>query len=718
MSSQDRTIEVLHVDDDQEFVDMAAAFMERHDDRLAVESVTSVEGGMNVLHRNSVDCVVSDYEMPGTDGIEFLEAVREAHPDLPFILYTGRGSEDIASEAISAGVTDYLQKESGTSHYEVLVNRITNAVEQRRAQAEALETEQRLQTIAENANDILWTFTPNWDDVLFVNSPYEEIWGRSIEELRAEPTSFLKGIHPDDRPRVEDAMDKLTAGESVDLEYRVNEAEDYQRWVWVQGAPVETEGGEVEKVVGFARDITARKTREEELAETKDSYKRLIDTSPMPIWVQGFDEVYYANDAAADLHGAERADALIGESPLSYVPEEELERARRRNRRLLSESDTVENFTGTFHRRDGTDRIAEITASPITYEGERSIVVVARDVTEERMRERELERYERLVEVSGDPMYMLDAEGTFTYVNEAFVETSGYARTSLLGAAGEIVMPDDQAARIEGLIRSLLSAGERQGTVEMELSTSQGTRIPVENQLSLLYDDGEFDGTVGVLRDITDRRRREQSLERERDRLEQFAGVVSHDLKNPLTVAQGRVELAMEQHESEQLSVAREALDRMERLIDDVLTLARAGQSVGDTECIDVGALADSCWQTLATDSATLNAEASITVEADRSRLQQLLENLLANAVEHGGPDVVITVGDLSDGFYVADDGPGLPAERRAPIFDPGYTEGEEGAGFGLSIVRDVAEAHGWSVGVTESPDGGAQFEIRGVQTD
>jgi signal transduction histidine kinase len=234
-------------------------------------------------------------------------------------------------------------------------------------------------------------------------------------------------------------------------------------------------------------------------------------------------------------------------------------------------------------------------------------------------------------------------------------------------------------------------------------------------------EDAERLGRLFVFRDVTLRKRQERRVQRKNARLEEFASVVSHDLRNPLNVAQGRVELALEAREGddENLAAAAGALDRMERLIAELLTLAREGKTVEEPEPVDLDELVESCWANVVTEGATLVVTSEQTIRADRSRMRSLLENLLRNAVEHGGPDVTITVGDLADrrGFYVADDGVGIPVAERERVFESGYSTAPNGNGLGLAIVRVVAEAHGWSVAVTESEAGGARVEFTGVDT-
>lgn len=216
--------------------------------------------------------------------------------------------------------------------------------------------------------------------------------------------------------------------------------------------------------------------------------------------------------------------------------------------------------------------------------------------------------------------------------------------------------------------------------------------------------------------DISELKGRENELKRERDRLDEFASIVSHDLRNPLNVAQGRIELAQQTGESEHLQDAFDAINRSLELIEDMLTLARAGKHVSEMESVDLASLVRACENTVETSDATISVDLHATINADRSRLSQLFENLFRNAVEHGCNDVAVTVGELESGFYIEDDGPGIPIEDREKIFEAGYSSNPEGTGFGFCIVSEIVEAHGWEINLTEGCEGGARFEITGAE--
>jgi signal transduction histidine kinase len=225
-------------------------------------------------------------------------------------------------------------------------------------------------------------------------------------------------------------------------------------------------------------------------------------------------------------------------------------------------------------------------------------------------------------------------------------------------------------------------------------------------------------------------RLRREAAEQRNERLDEFAAVVAHDLRNPLNVASGNLELARTEQDSEHLDTAAAAMGRMETLIDRTLTLARSGHVISDTEAVDLTDLVDSCWDAVPTADATLENEATMIIEADPDRLRHLFENLFRNSVEHGatgshtgsdgavehsGSDLTVRVDVTEDGFSVADDGSGIPPAKRDAVLEDGYSTTDGEGGLGLAIVQRIVEAHGWEIDVAESDSGGTRFDITGV---
>jgi len=311
----------------------------------------------------------------------------------------------------------------------------------------------------------------------------------------------------------------------------------------------------------------------------------------------------------------------------------------------------------------------------------------------------------------------IDGEPIVEDCNRAFAEHLGYTREELRGTPLTEHYTDRSAEQLleGGYDRALAGDFLRE---QRTLVARDGTETLTVLRAAPRRDrDGDIVGTHALFLDITDEVQI-RKLERQNERLEEFAGVLSHDLRNPLNVAQGRLELVAETCDSEDIPPIRHAHERMEALIEDLLTLAREGTAVTDPGVVDLAALAEDCWANVDTAGATLEIETDRSILADGDRLKRVFENLIRNAAEHGGGDVTVRIGDLPDeaGFYVEDDGPGIPESDREAVFEAGHSTNADGTGFGLSIVQGIVEAHDWSVRAVESDDGGARFEITGVE--
>ncbi len=318
---------------------------------------------------------------------------------------------------------------------------------------------------------------------------------------------------------------------------------------------------------------------------------------------------------------------------------------------------------------------------------------------------------ERLLNAFEDPVAVLDPGDDVLLANVPFRMLFG---SEIEGDAADAVFADHP---------DLATAVADKEEITTELSNDGATR---SYQLRL-YPMGAQPrpprNWVVVLHDVTEHETRQRELEAENEQLEQFASLISHDLRNPLDVAIGRTNAIREMAEDPDLDAhlarTQDAHKRMQQIITDVLTLARGDQDVGELDAVPLETAAMDAWSHVDTNGATVSVDTQLVIAANEQRLVRVLENLFRNAVEHGPEDVSIVVGSLDGeaGFFVADDGPGIDPTDRDAIFEAGYTGGDEGTGLGLAIVSGIAQAHGWTVSVTESADGGARFEFTGVET-
>jgi PAS domain S-box-containing protein len=213
------------------------------------------------------------------------------------------------------------------------------------------------------------------------------------------------------------------------------------------------------------------------------------------------------------------------------------------------------------------------------------------------------------------------------------------------------------------------------------------------------------------------RAERERRLQRQNEQLDNFASMLAHELRNPVTIGQIYSQQLPAETDVEAVAYVAEAFDRIEDMIDIMLVLTRGSEAVGTPTAVDLPDAAREAWSEMDVPEARLDIEIDRTIQTDETYIRHLLRNLFENAVEHGGEDVTVEVGELEDGFYVADDGVGIPAEERESVFEEGYTTAGDtgGTGLGLAFVKELAEVYEWQCKVTESAAGGARFEFRNV---
>ncbi|NHN64834.1 response regulator [Haloarcula sp. JP-Z28] len=632
-------VTVLCVDDEPSYADLIATHLERNDELIDATGVTSATDGLSYLDEHNVDCIISDYDMPGTDGLEFLETVRARDPDMPFLLFTSQGSEALASEAVSAGVTDYIQKSHGTQQYAVLAKRVRNAVERVRAKATADATQARTKRILDATSDAVLVSVA--DTVVYANPAAVDLFSAADrDELRDRPLTDLVeptadgGVETVERVVEDDQM----AGQARRM-IRTLAGNSVQASITACDVTWDGDDGTV-SVISDRSDTDEREHRLEALHEaTRHLMAAEVHNEVAGIGV----------NAAAEIIGldANAVHLINDDGQLEPVA------ATASARELVGDIPTFEQGNSIAWR---------------VYErGEATAVPDVR--LEEDVQNPETPIRSELYLPLGEHGLLIAASAAVDAFNEADI------------VAGRVLAANMEAA---------LAAVER------------------DKQL----------------------RDREQELSTQNDRLEQFATVVSHDLRNPLNVAIGRLGALKQECDDDNIAAIEQALDRMQALIDDLLLLARTGDSITEMETVALATAARDCWEVVETGDATLVVDTDRKVQADMTRLKQLLENLLRNAIEHsaadsrsqssetdkhGSPGVTVTISEIPGGFAVSDDGTGIPEADREAVFESGYSTTTDGTGFGLSIISQIAAAHGWTVTLTESDAGGARFEFTGV---
>ena len=858
-TARSEPVQVLLVPDRPDVGDRAAAAIEDRGDRFAVTRAADAAEGLALADGGEVDCVVSGYDLPETDGVEFLRTVRDRVGDLPFVLFTAHGSEAVASEAVAAGVDEYLPVSDDLSAdlddgddlsdgdpYAALASRVDRAVsrshterrvtehldrmtdafcgideswrlaylneraaelldrdaaellgdriwdrfrtlrgteveaefreamasgepaafeyhfdgldldlaidaypsdtglsvyfrdvtEERQRERELRELSERFRLAVEGADVGVWDWDLTTDEVRF-DERWAGMLGYDQSEIAFELSEWEERVHPDDLPEVWAALEAHFAGETeyYQCDHRMETKSGAWKWIRDRGRVVERddEGAPV-RAVGIHIDVTEQKERERDL----ERYRRLVDELPNSVALYDADRRFsVVNDRIAEVYDSTR-EALVGrKSPLLR----RLREARDDDPFAALVAGDRETLSGTVELDlpDRSDAIIDFSLRRLVIDGEfDGVLGISRDVTEERRRQRALERtsarLEALYEDSPDMIDIHDEAGEILDANPVMAAELGYDREALVGMdVWEIDAELDPETGID--LWQSIEMGETR-RLETTFRRADGTTLPVEVQVRRVDVQGE-DRFLATSRDISERKAYERRIERENERLDEFASIVSHDLRNPLNVLSGYLRLARETGNESYFERCDTALDEMERLIDDVLTLARQGDAVGSVDPVPLGELAtryandalgsidgdrgsdgggggDGAASGETGESVEVVVETEGDVLADPGRLKRVLQNLFRNAAEHGGDRVV--VGDLEDGFYVEDDGPGIPEDRRDEVFESGRTTSESGTGFGLAIVERIAEAHGWEVTLTEGEAGGARFEFTGVE--
>ena len=424
-------------------------------------------------------------------------------------------------------------------------------------------------------------------------------------------------------------------------------------------------------------------------------------------------EFQYWNDAFSEVTGYSDDEIETMEPDDFFVAADQMRIKEAITRALDDEPARVE---ATLQTKGGDRFPYEFSGISFTQDATSLIVGVGRNISERKKHAEQRQLYEYACNSALTGIAIATLDGELLTVNSMFLDMWGYEEEDeVLGKPVTEFWKHPEEAR--KVARTVQEAGHWQG--ELLASRNDGTEFHAQCSTSIVTDEaGDPISMMASFVDVSDRVKRERELQKQNEQLEEFASVVSHDLRNPLNVASGRIALAQDEYDGDHLAPAVEALERMESIIEDTLLLAREGQTVAEQEWIQMQDLTAQCWEMVETTDNCLELPEPFEVYADRSRLQHVFENLFRNAVDHGDDEITVRVGPLeAAGFYVEDTGPGIPENKRKTVLEPGYTTEHKNTGFGLTIVNRIAQAHGWNFTIGEGTDAGARFEFTNVDS-
>lgn len=423
------------------------------------------------------------------------------------------------------------------------------------------------------------------------------------------------------------------------------------------------------------------------------------------------DEYVYVNEAHATLYGYDDPDELVGQTWQQLYDDDQIERFETEILPIVREEGEWRG-RAIGRTRDGERFEQELSLSRTGSEG---LVCVVRDVSARAEQRRRLERQEVILGSIRDGVYTLDPDGVITWVNAAAVDEfdAGYTRDELIGAHVSMLMSDADIERCAVLIEELLTDPDAESRrCEVDLLPAAGDPIPCELNITLLpTEDGEFQGTVGVIRDVTERKQREQQLS-------VLNRLLRHNLRNRLTVLLGHLDLHEDTGEATHLEEVRETAEEVLAVSDKARRLEELVEAAeSSAKEVDVVQVVESCTEQYRSAyphaSIVVDAPDTQSVRAD-DRLGVAIGELIENAIEHADGDPTVTVrvkppespsGTVS--VVVADDGPGIPEAEIAVLDADRERPLSHGSGLGLWYLRWYADRRGAGLSFTEADDDG-----------
>ena len=697
-------IKVLHVDDDIHFLDTTR-------ERLSIHGIDvhSVPDGMKAFDEvvcGRYDAVISDHQALRTSGLDLLRRVRESGNDIPFIFFTGKGSEDMAMSALNLGADLYLRKdEYPEPQFNELANKIEAIVEERKAHKKLLDSRERYLRLAANLPAVVTRVPLVPTERPYISPGVKDVLGFSSEELMKDPEKYLRG---DLRRAFDDIILKVQRGEDIShvIHMTVTDVKGDQHWIEQRQVLIKDADGIPQAIEALAFDVTDAK----KLADHNSFLSSIISNSLNEIYLLNYDTYVceFANQKALDDQGCTLEElagspSFLGEHFTEKNMDRFVEDLRTGKQNMVSVEDSI-------NRNNGTSQPVEVYVQITEPLGERKLLVTVFDIDRMKSVERDLQRTEVLLhkylELTPTAIIILNGQWTPTYVNDAFARIMGLSKEQTYRI--DFAAMRDKVIDLDNFIKAFMTSGNQYACGEVRLRTPDGIK-----SLFVSASQVDDDTYIGFGVDITEKKKTEQNLQQLNEKSNLLASITRHDIMNQATVMRGNLELIKIVG-----SVPEDRLKGMNNAINKIEHYVKFADSFSKTGCLepkwfDVKDAAVHAWQTIGNKDVIFSVDVpDIEVLADPI-FPKVFDNLIMNSLVHGTGmgriDLTLARSGEDLVLIYSDDGPGIPDDIRPRLFNKGAGRN---TGLGLFLIRQIL--HTTDIDIVENgEDGkGVRFEM------
>ena len=712
-------INVLHVDDDEYQLFFFKKFMEGLKENIKIESINDPVKAIEKIREKKFDCIVSDFVMPRLNGIEMVKEIKK-FSNVPIILYTGQGNEDVAGLAISSGVDDYLKKGIDLGDYQVLLNKIETAIEKNRTEimySKLVKSIDDCLVIVDDKNEIIYHNENLQNLVKNDNLLHSKIVNLIEDHSRNKFNMWLK----DEKSRNIDTVLVDFEGNSFFIEakkYDFDEFEDKHKLLVI-------------------KDVTKLTINERISASNEEKYFSLVEEFPDGIItgnLMGY--VTYVNPAFCRLTGFSK-DEIIGRHALRLqtVISKDIKGYWNLVKQLLTGGKEKIYFEFPYDRKDGSVGIGETYVNVIHYKGKRELIGICRDITKRKIQE---EEYENIFKLSPEGIIVLDMEGNFKSLNESAYsvlekELDYYAGKNIY----DLQNIGDELSVLINMFERIISK-EKTETLTIKKSIDEKIRW-IEFCISLIKVYDERLGVQIIIRDITKQKENEIIREKYTTNLEELieertrqiidnekmvaigkmSSMIVHDLRGPLQVISNSLYMMKTHPEKQEIFTGyiSEAINRCNDMLNELSTSTKKTPlNLEKTSVEDI--INDASLQLELVENVKYDKiiETQTELYLDKLKFRRIFDNLFKNAVEAmpaGGKITVSVKEDQNDVIIkVMDTGTGIQKERLSSLFVPFQSTKSRGMGLGLAFCKNAVESHGGEISVESDLGKGTTFTI------